>query len=143
MSKDGTVYDIWAFGNITASTVVITVTLRLAIDTLYWPWMMFVCCIGSVVSYFVFLLIYGEMYGLSNFDPLYLLFVNQGKAPSFWLTLLILVIIATLPDFSIKWLRQNLYPKDWQIFKEFLLEQSRKTRLKHRTKKNKEYGTIT
>jgi len=128
-NRDGTTYDLWSFGNMAVSTCVVTVTLRLAIDTLYWPWMMFVCSIGSVIIYFIFLIVYGFIYGIGSFDPLYLLFINQAKNINFWLTLLILVIIAVLPDFCQKWLKQHLYPKDWQILKEkIMVEKKRKSK---------------
>eukprot|EP01124_Arcella_intermedia_P013940 TRINITY_DN20318_c0_g1_i1.p1 TRINITY_DN20318_c0_g1~~TRINITY_DN20318_c0_g1_i1.p1 ORF type:complete len:1088 (+),score=213.39 TRINITY_DN20318_c0_g1_i1:430-3264(+) len=138
MSSDGTTYDIWGFGNMVVSIVVVTVTLRLAIDTLYWPWMMFVCSIGSIAIYFCFLFIYGEIKGLSNVDGYYLLFLTQSKSVSFWLILLILVIIAILPDICIKWLRLSLDPTDWQIIKEIV----RKDKKNARKKQKANYGSV-
>eukprot|EP01125_Pyxidicula_operculata_P015545 TRINITY_DN5283_c0_g1_i3.p1 TRINITY_DN5283_c0_g1~~TRINITY_DN5283_c0_g1_i3.p1 ORF type:complete len:1033 (-),score=147.87 TRINITY_DN5283_c0_g1_i3:441-3539(-) len=59
MGQNGQTFGLWSFGTIACSACIVTVTLKLAIDTHYWPWIMFVCSIGSVVIYFVFLIVYG------------------------------------------------------------------------------------
>eukprot|EP01125_Pyxidicula_operculata_P020507 TRINITY_DN7599_c0_g2_i1.p1 TRINITY_DN7599_c0_g2~~TRINITY_DN7599_c0_g2_i1.p1 ORF type:complete len:1186 (-),score=234.52 TRINITY_DN7599_c0_g2_i1:63-3599(-) len=121
MHPNGQAYGIWSFGLIVSSACVITVTLKLAIDTLYWPWMMFFFSIGSVIVYFLFLVVYGFIHGLEAMDPLYYVFLNEGSSPTYWLMVLICIGFAIIPDFCVKWLRQHLYPKDWQILKEKIL----------------------
>jgi hypothetical protein len=47
----------------------------------------------------------------------YMLFPAIAIAPQFWLSVVLITAFSILPDFSLKWLQQNIYPSDWQILK--------------------------
>lgn len=78
--------------------------------------MHFVANIGSVVVYFLFMLIYGYMYTVTPGDMVYV-FSNLATHMGFWFLVVWAVGVAVLPDIVIKWFRQSLDPADWQILR--------------------------
>lgn len=133
LAEDGQVFGLWSFG-VTAMTVcVIVVTIKLSMETKYvftstnsillcitvlsfWTWMHFVANIGSVLIYFLFLIIYGLIYTLSPSDMVYL-FSNLSKHAGFWFVVMWAVGVSILPDIVVKWFRQSISPADWQILR--------------------------
>lgn len=117
LSESGRPYGLWTLGSISATACVVTVTLRLCIETHYWTGFMFFFVIGSVCVYFLFLWVYGYVTVLTEID-FYMLFPAIAVAPQFWFSVTLITAFSILPDFSLKWLQQNIYPSDWQILKE-------------------------
>jgi len=78
---------------------------------------MFFFVIGSLIVYFLFLWIYGYITFLTEID-FFMLFPMFAEAPQYWLSVLLITAFSILPDFSLKWLQQHIYPTDWQILKE-------------------------
>jgi len=79
--------------------------------------MQFVANIGSVVVYFLFLIVYGALYTLTPGDMVYV-FLNLAPHWGYWFMVMFGVGVAVLPDIVIKWFRQSLDPADWQILRE-------------------------
>jgi len=116
LGQSGHVFGLWSFGTISCTACVITVTFRLALCTNYWPWITFVCSILSIGTYFLFLIVYGYITFLPQVD-MFMLFLQLGNTWTFWLITLCLVVIATIPDFTAKWIKQNDFPDEWQTLK--------------------------
>nr|XP_021325324.1 probable phospholipid-transporting ATPase IF [Danio rerio] len=49
----------WTFGTLVFTVMVITVTLKLALETHFWTWMNHFVTWGSIAFYFIFSLFYG------------------------------------------------------------------------------------
>ncbi|ESO08153.1 hypothetical protein HELRODRAFT_75635 [Helobdella robusta] len=96
-----------AFGTIVASSLIVTVTLRCALDTWFWTGFNHFVIWGSIVFYFAFTFIfYSEL-----FDYTYLgTSENVMGTTNFFFTLILVVTMLLLPVVSLRFYRLNKNP---------------------------------
>ena len=59
VTSNGQMFGNWTFGTLVFTVMVITVTLKLALDTHYWTWINHFVIWGSLLFYIVFSLLWG------------------------------------------------------------------------------------
>eukprot|EP00753_Platysulcus_tardus_P000068 PLAT10064.1.p1 GENE.PLAT10064.1~~PLAT10064.1.p1 ORF type:complete len:459 (+),score=257.51 PLAT10064.1:300-1676(+) len=93
----------WTLGVTVFSGVILTVTLKIALDTFYWCWVTFFVYGATLLLYFVaFAFVYTALPGrmLGVFTTLY-------NDPQFWLLMALIPIVALLPEYVYDSYSQN------------------------------------
>ncbi|XP_064404646.1 probable phospholipid-transporting ATPase IA isoform X2 [Halichondria panicea] len=107
--SNGEVVGIWYVGNTIYTCVVITVNLKLALESRYWTWLHHVAVWGSILIWYLFLAIYPHFWPRINIGSD---MVGQdaklyGSAMFYFLPLLA-PVVAMLPDFLWTVWKQNV-----------------------------------
>jgi len=104
------------FGFYMMTMAVLVVTLRLALESVHWVFFTHFAVWGSLIFYFLARLALSNML---SFDPgQYGLFGLSFSTPTFWLSVLLVVITCLLPNFAVKYLKRSYYPKEWYLLQE-------------------------
>lgn len=103
--KGGEVLDIAHLGVITYSAVVWTVNCQVALMITHFTWIQHIFIWGSIVSWYLFLMLYGAL-PLSGRE--YKLFTEAvGPTPMYWILVVLLVVISLLPYFIYNVIRRT------------------------------------
>jgi len=101
--EDGRTTNFDLTGVLMYAEILVVVTVRLAIQTQYYPWITWVSYIGSVVLYFVYLLFECAIVGGVFTTGLYWTFYNLiSQIAFFWLTSVMVCTAALLPAYVYK-----------------------------------------
>ncbi|KAJ8753931.1 hypothetical protein K2173_000185 [Erythroxylum novogranatense] len=111
--RDSTI-DIWSLGSLWTIAVVILVNVHLAMDIQRWVYITHIAVWGSV------LITYGCMVVLDSIPvfPNYWTIYHLAKSLTYWLTILIIIVVALLPRFLVKIVYQTFWPPDIQLARE-------------------------
>ncbi|XP_024134568.1 probable phospholipid-transporting ATPase IF isoform X1 [Oryzias melastigma] len=105
----------WTFGTLVFTVMVITVTLKLALETHFWTWMNHFVTWGSIAFYFIFSLFYGGIiWPFLHTQDMYFVFVQLLSSGSAWFAIIIIVITCLSPDVFKKVLYRHLQPTSTQ-----------------------------
>ncbi|XP_058846216.1 phospholipid-transporting ATPase IF isoform X6 [Acipenser ruthenus] len=105
----------WTFGTLVFTVMVITVTLKLALETHFWTWMNHFVTWGSIAFYFIFSLFYGGIiWPFLHTQDMYFVFVQLLSSGSAWFAIIIIVIICLFPDVIKKVLYRHVQPTTTQ-----------------------------
>uniref|UniRef100_A0A3P9K8P8 Phospholipid-transporting ATPase n=1 Tax=Oryzias latipes TaxID=8090 RepID=A0A3P9K8P8_ORYLA len=105
----------WTFGTLVFTVMVITVTLKIALETHFWTWMHHFVTWGSIAFYFIFSLFYGGIiWPFLHTQDMYFVFVQLLSSGSAWFAIIIIVIICLSPDVFKKVLYRHLQPTSTQ-----------------------------
>ncbi|XP_029104858.1 probable phospholipid-transporting ATPase IF isoform X3 [Scleropages formosus] len=105
----------WTFGTLVFTVMVITVTLKLALETHYWTWMNHFVTWGSIAFYFIFSLFYGGIiWPFLHTQDMYFVFVQLLSSGSAWFAIIIVVVTCLFPDVVKKVLYRHLRPTSTQ-----------------------------
>lgn len=111
--KESTI-DIWSMGNLWTIAVVILVNIHLAMDVQRWVYITHVAVWGSVVITFACVVVLDSIPSFPNYGTIY----HLAKSPTYWLTILLIIVVALLPRFIFKVIHQIFWPSDIQIARE-------------------------
>ncbi|KAM6962548.1 phospholipid-transporting ATPase IF [Aplochiton taeniatus] len=121
---NGQMFGNWTFGTLVFTVMVITVTLKLALDTHFWTWMHHFVTWGSIAFYFIFSLFYGGIiWPFLHTQDMYFVFVQLLSSGSAWFAIIIIVITCLFPDVVKKVFYRHLQPTSTQ--KSQLIESAR------------------
>uniref|UniRef100_A0A8C1ZQL9 Phospholipid-transporting ATPase n=1 Tax=Cyprinus carpio TaxID=7962 RepID=A0A8C1ZQL9_CYPCA len=96
---NGQMFGNWTFGTLVFTVMVITVTLKLALETHFWTWMNHFVTWGSIAFYFIFSLFYGSIiWPFLHTQDMYFVFVQLLSSGSAWFAIIIIVIACLFPD---------------------------------------------
>uniref|UniRef100_A0A8C1WWJ3 Phospholipid-transporting ATPase n=1 Tax=Cyprinus carpio TaxID=7962 RepID=A0A8C1WWJ3_CYPCA len=105
----------WTFGTLVFTVMVITVTLKLALETHFWTWMNHFVTWGSIAFYFIFSLFYGGIiWPFLHTQDMYFVFVQLLSSGSAWFAIFIIVITCLFPDVIKKVFYRHLQPTSTQ-----------------------------
>ncbi|XP_048107784.1 phospholipid-transporting ATPase IF isoform X3 [Alosa alosa] len=105
----------WTFGTLVFTVMVITVTLKLALETHFWTWMNHFVTWGSIAFYFIFSLFYGGIiWPFLHTQDMYFVFVQLLSSGSAWFAIIIIVTGCLFPDVIKKVLYRHLQPTSTQ-----------------------------
>ncbi|XP_028856321.1 probable phospholipid-transporting ATPase IF isoform X5 [Denticeps clupeoides] len=105
----------WTFGTLVFTVMVITVTLKLALETHFWTWINHFVTWGSIAFYFVFSLFYGGIiWPFLHTQDMYFVFVQLLSSGSAWFAIIIIVIGCLFPDVIKKVFYRHLQPTNTQ-----------------------------
>ncbi|KAM9824665.1 LOW QUALITY PROTEIN: phospholipid-transporting ATPase IF [Neosynchiropus ocellatus] len=101
----------WTFGTLVFTVMVVTVTLKLALETHFWTWMSHLVTWGSIGFYLIFSLFYGGIiWPFLHTQDMYSVFVQLLSCGSVWFSILIITITCLAPDVFKKVLDRHLWP---------------------------------
>ncbi|XP_018419655.1 PREDICTED: phospholipid-transporting ATPase IG isoform X1 [Nanorana parkeri] len=99
LEGNGQVYGNWSFGTIIFTTLVFTVTLKLALDTRYWTWMNHLVIWGSLAFYVIFSIFWGGIiWPFLKQQRMYFIFSNMMTSVSVWLAIILLIFVSLYPE---------------------------------------------
>ncbi|XP_020971034.1 phospholipid-transporting ATPase 1-like isoform X2 [Arachis ipaensis] len=106
--------DIWSLGSLWTIAIVILVTVHLAMDVNGWILIMHVAVWGSIFITYGCLIVLDSIPLLPNYWTIY----HLACSPTYWITILLVTVVALLPRFACKVASQILWPSDIQIARE-------------------------
>ncbi|KAJ8278807.1 hypothetical protein COCON_G00058730 [Conger conger] len=112
---NGQMFGNWTFGTLVFTVMVITVTLKLALETHFWTWVHHFVTWGSIAFYFIFSLLYGGViWPFLHTQDMYFVFVQLLSSGSAWFAIIIIVMTCLFPDVIKKVLYRHLQPTSTQ-----------------------------
>uniref|UniRef100_A0A8C1WV10 Phospholipid-transporting ATPase n=1 Tax=Cyprinus carpio TaxID=7962 RepID=A0A8C1WV10_CYPCA len=115
LQRNGAMFGNWTFGTLVFTVMVITVTLKLALETHFWTWMNHFVTWGSIAFYFIFSLFYGGIiWPFLHTQDMYFVFVQLLSSGSAWFAIFIIVITCLFPDVIKKVFYRHLQPTSTQ-----------------------------
>ncbi|CAI5500297.1 unnamed protein product [Closterium sp. Naga37s-1] len=113
----GLILDLTAVGTIMYASVVTTVNLELGSNVQYWNALHFITIFGSILFFFILMTIgsylpanwVGNLVGVAG---------QLLPAASFWLNLLLAVVAAMLPSYTIRGIWRHVCPGDHEVVQE-------------------------
>lgn len=113
---NGQVGDVYLFGQLAATMVVLVVLLKIALSIHYWTGVLIGFQIGSFAVYIILEVLISSFpaYWPKGYFEAYTIV----QVPSFWFALLLGVVFCLLPDWSFKCIRMNYFPENWHILRE-------------------------
>uniref|UniRef100_A0A667YWU4 Phospholipid-transporting ATPase n=1 Tax=Myripristis murdjan TaxID=586833 RepID=A0A667YWU4_9TELE len=112
---NGQMFGNWTFGTLVFTVMVITVTLKLALETHFWTWMNHFVTWGSIAFYFIFSLFYGGIiWPFLHTQDMYFVFVQLLSSGSAWFAIIIIVVTCLFPDVVKKVFYRHLQPTSTQ-----------------------------
>uniref|UniRef100_A0A4W5NSK5 Phospholipid-transporting ATPase n=1 Tax=Hucho hucho TaxID=62062 RepID=A0A4W5NSK5_9TELE len=112
---NGQMFGNWTFGTLVFTVMVITVTLKLALETHLWTWMNHFVTWGSIAFYFIFSLFYGGIiWPFLHTQDMYFVFVQLLSSGSAWFAIIIILIACLFPDIIKKVIYRHLQPTSTQ-----------------------------
>lgn len=111
---------LYGIGVVIGGGVVICAHMSLAIQVRNWTWIIAAVFILSAVTFFAFAIIAGSAIGANSFFTYNLSGTLEEELgqPSYWLTLLLMVTVAILPRFIVRFLLTTYWPLDSDIIRE-------------------------
>ncbi|XP_072995802.1 phospholipid-transporting ATPase 1-like isoform X1 [Typha latifolia] len=106
--------DIWSMGSLWTIAVVVLVNAHLAMDIQRWVLISHVAVWGSILITFMCMVIIDSIPLFPNFWTIY----NLATTITYWLSILLITILALLPRFLYKVIHQIYWPSDIQIARE-------------------------
>lgn len=109
--------DLFSLGCVWIIDVVLLVNIHLAMDILRWNWLTHAAVWGSIIITFLCQIVMDAIQSADQL-PHYWVFFHVAADIRAWLSLLLTVIIASIPRFFVKALLQRVWPTDLQIARE-------------------------
>ncbi|KAL4312805.1 hypothetical protein GQ457_01G035920 [Hibiscus cannabinus] len=106
--------DIWSIGSLWTIAVVILVNMHLAMDIRRWVFITHAAVWGSIIITYACMVVLDSIPIFPNYWTIY----HLAKSPTYWLTILLIIIVALLPRFLFKVIHQIFWPSDIQIARE-------------------------
>uniref|UniRef100_A0A8C3XP67 Phospholipid-transporting ATPase n=1 Tax=Chelydra serpentina TaxID=8475 RepID=A0A8C3XP67_CHESE len=108
---NGQMFGNWTFGTLVFTVMVITVTVKMALETHFWTWINHFVTWGSIVFYFLFSLFYGGIiWPFLHTQDMYFVFVQLLSSGSAWFAIIIIVVTCLFFDVMKKVLCRHLQP---------------------------------
>ncbi|KAG2404501.1 Phospholipid-transporting ATPase [Vigna angularis] len=125
--KDSSI-DIWSMGSLWTIAVVILVNVHLGMDINRWVLITHVAIWGSIIITYGCMVILDSIPVFPNYWTIY----HLARSPTYWITILLIIIVALLPRFICKVVYQIFWPSDIQIAREADLMRKRHATLRPR-----------
>ncbi|XP_075104515.1 phospholipid-transporting ATPase 1 [Nicotiana tabacum] len=106
--------DIWSMGSLWTIAVAILVNMHLAMDVQRWLIFTHMAIWGSIVITYGCLVVLDSIPVFPNYNTIFQL----AKSPTYWLSILLIIVLALLPRFIVKVINQTFCPSDTQIARE-------------------------
>ncbi|XP_018625437.1 phospholipid-transporting ATPase 1-like isoform X1 [Nicotiana tomentosiformis] len=121
--------DIWSMGSLWTIAVVILVNIHLAMDIQRWVIYTHMAVWGSIIIMYVCLVVLDSIPVFPNYGTIYQLV----KSPTYWLLILLIIVMALLPRFILKVMHQIFWPSDIQIAREAEISRKRPSHSRSRS----------
>ncbi|XP_063772402.1 phospholipid-transporting ATPase IF isoform X2 [Pseudophryne corroboree] len=108
---NGQMFGNWTFGTLVFTVLVLTVTLKMALETQFWTWIHHFVTWGSIAFYFIFSLFYGGIiWPFLHTQDMYFVFVQLLSSGSAWFAVIIIITTCLFLDVMKKVVYRHLYP---------------------------------
>ncbi|KAM5334367.1 phospholipid-transporting ATPase IF isoform 3-T3 [Glossophaga mutica] len=108
---NGQMFGNWTFGTLVFTVMVITVTVKMALETHFWTWINHFVTWGSIIFYFVFSLFYGGiLWPFSGSQNMYFVFFQLLSSGSVWFAIILMVVTCLFLDIVKKVFDRQLHP---------------------------------
>ncbi|KAF3796595.1 Phospholipid-transporting ATPase 1 [Nymphaea thermarum] len=101
-------------GDLWTLAAVIVVNIHLAMDVMCWTWITHAVIWGSMVATCICVIIIDSIPELPGFWAIY----HFSTYPSFWQNIALILVVAVMPRFVVKFIKQQFRPSDIQISRE-------------------------
>uniref|UniRef100_A0A8C5T6R9 Phospholipid-transporting ATPase n=1 Tax=Malurus cyaneus samueli TaxID=2593467 RepID=A0A8C5T6R9_9PASS len=105
---NGQMFGNWTFGTLVFTVMVITVTMKMALETHFWTWINHFVTWGSIVFYFIFSL--SMKLPFLHTQDMYFVFVQLLSSGSAWFAIILIVVACLFIDVVKKVLYRHLQP---------------------------------
>lgn len=126
-SSQGRMQDYLGVGTTMFTAVVLVVNLEMAVVLQYWTWVHHLALWGSIVVYWLFVLIVGVL-PVSFSNQAYRLYTNTASSAVHWLVLLLTIVAALTPTYVFRTIQRNYFPEDHHIIQEISRQEFLKRR---------------
>ncbi|RVW87875.1 putative phospholipid-transporting ATPase 7 [Vitis vinifera] len=116
--EEGDVADMAHLGAITYTCVIWTVNCQIALIISHFTWIQHVFIWGSILSWYILLLIYGALPPSYSNRAFHLLVEAIGPAPKYWMVTLLVVVVSLLPYIIHLVIQRTFYPMDDHVIQE-------------------------
>ncbi|KAG7027531.1 Phospholipid-transporting ATPase 1, partial [Cucurbita argyrosperma subsp. argyrosperma] len=106
--------DIWSLGSLWTIAVVILVNVHLAMDVQRWVYITHAAVWGSIVITYACMVVLDSIPVFPNYWTIF----HLAKSPTYWLTILLIIVVGLLPRYLFKVVNQRFWPSDIQIARE-------------------------
>ncbi|OWM67047.1 hypothetical protein CDL15_Pgr000499 [Punica granatum] len=106
--------DIWSLGSLWTIAVVVLVNIHLAMDIQRWVAITHAAVWGSIIITYACMVVLDSIPVFPNYWTIY----HLVGSPKYWITILLIIVVALLPRFFLKVLGQIFWPSDIQIARE-------------------------
>ncbi|KAM4043537.1 phospholipid-transporting ATPase IF isoform 2-T2 [Anomaloglossus baeobatrachus] len=108
---NGQMFGNWTFGTLVFTVMVLTVTMKMALETQFWTWINHFVTWGSIAFYFIFSLFYGGIiWPFLHTQDMYFVFVQLLSSGSAWFAIIIITTACLFLDVLKKVVYRHLYP---------------------------------
>ncbi|XP_073531088.1 phospholipid-transporting ATPase IF isoform X5 [Phyllobates terribilis] len=108
---NGQMFGNWTFGTLVFTIMVLTVTMKMALETQFWTWINHFVTWGSIAFYFIFSLFYGGIiWPFLHTQDMYFVFVQLLSSGSAWFAIIIITTACLFLDVLKKVVYRHLYP---------------------------------
>ncbi|XP_042024546.1 probable phospholipid-transporting ATPase 4 [Salvia splendens] len=114
----GQTADMTAVGTAMMTCVIWTVNVQIALAMSHFTWIQHVFIVASIATWYLFLLVYGEMQYSLEVNAFRILLEILAPAPIYWSTTLLVTIVCNLPYFAHISFQRSLNPLDHHIIQE-------------------------
>lgn len=106
--------DIWSMGSLWTIAVVVLVNVHLAMDIHRWVFITHIAVWGSIIITYACMVILDSIPVFPNYWTIY----HLASSPTYWITILLITVVALLPRFVYKVVHHIFWPSDIQIARE-------------------------
>lgn len=106
--------DIWSMGSLWTISVVILVNIHLAMDIQRWVLITHLAIWGSIAATFLCMVLIDSIPVFPNYGTLY----NMAASGTYWLSVILIIVLGLLPRFLCKVIYETFWPSDIQIARE-------------------------
>eukprot|EP01119_Soliformovum_irregulare_P025055 TRINITY_DN9159_c0_g2_i1.p1 TRINITY_DN9159_c0_g2~~TRINITY_DN9159_c0_g2_i1.p1 ORF type:complete len:1196 (+),score=336.00 TRINITY_DN9159_c0_g2_i1:205-3792(+) len=132
-AREGT-FDFASLSHVAFTVVIITVNIKMAISTNYWTWLNTGAILFSVISWFLYSIIYSSDCSFSEDDCYVAQHVWSG--PTYWFLIIILTAVCILPEIATIYVRRTYFYRPNHIVQEIQMkirkEHSKERKMKKR-----------
>nr|XP_054369940.1 phospholipid-transporting ATPase IF [Mirounga angustirostris] len=108
---NGQMFGNWTFGTLVFTVMVITVTVKMALETHFWTWINHLVTWGSIIFYFIFSLFYGGiLWPFLGSQNMYFVFIQLLSSGSAWFAIILMVVMCLFLDIVKKVFDRQLHP---------------------------------
>lgn len=118
MRENGFVADIDCLGAITYTCIIWTVNCQIALITSHFSWIQHLSIWGSILLWYIFLLVYGALPPNFSGNAFQVLVEGIGPAPLYWMITVLVVVVSLLPYFIHIVIQRSYFSMDDHIIQE-------------------------
>ncbi|KAK5584312.1 hypothetical protein RB653_005920 [Dictyostelium firmibasis] len=114
----GQTQELYAFGIIVYSCIMLIVTLKLALETHHWTWINHLAMWGSLVVFFIWNVIYATINTTAVGSNVYYAIFHIGESAHYYLLMVFVPTLALWRDFTWKYVYRTFLPDQSHIIQE-------------------------